>query len=835
MASAILPGTQVAARGLRWEVVYSQGAGEQQLYRLRCVEGSLRGTELDLLSPFEAIEPLAKDLAPDKAAPLPHWRLYMQAFLLEQALGPGAMLAAQPGRLEIQPYQLVPVMRALRMSRPRLLLADGVGLGKTIQAGLVLAELIARRRAHRVLIVSPAGPLLEQWSAEMINRFGLRFDRLDAARLQEIHQQNELGANPFDHVALGITSIDFVKQERVLQHLERTSYDVVIIDEAHHCAGLGTAADREDSQRRRLAEVLARRSDALLLLTATPHDGFDEHFASLVALLDPSLVDGRGELRGDAYRRHVVRRLKRHIKDPRTGEGLFKPRQVHPARVSFGEISHPRYAALQRGVIDLVAPQLRRALRQRRYGDVLAFLALLKRSVSTAAACAATLGAVGDRLDKLIAAGSEVQDERKQRLRTLRDYRRRVERFGVLSFEEERDVAGLEAEDIAAELAESGGEELEALLKTARREARREGDRLGRLETVRAAIRVLESLAEQARSEDPKLAAVEAALVRIRAADPGANVLVYTEYTDSQDALVQHLGDAARAGRFAGHVLALSGNDDDKTRARVTERFRTHDGLVLVSTDATAEGLNLHDRCHHLVHLELPYNPNRLEQRNGRIDRYGQKHEPDVRYLYLAGTFEERLLWRLVAKYEKQRARLTFVPNTLGVFGSEASSATMRLLEGVAEEDAKLFRTTEQPLVLDEPDETEGEAQAYRELLAEVERALAGFDKTAKTHAWLGEAGSQAEDSLAREADEARAAGARLGVGNISMFVIDAVRADLGPSAAERLDDTAWALRLSGPWRRHTRLRRGGRRRSAPDDGTHPRAHRRRAPARVSG
>src|SRR5690606_37072484 len=161
----------------------------------------------DVLVPFERVEAISKELDPEKAAGLAHWTLYHQAFLLEQALGPRALSAAQPGRLTIAPYQLVPVMRALRMSRVRLMLTDGVGLGKTIQAGLVMAELIARRRARRILIVTPAGPLMRQWGEEMRERFGLRFEVLDRDRLQAIRYQNELGANPFDHVQLGLISI----------------------------------------------------------------------------------------------------------------------------------------------------------------------------------------------------------------------------------------------------------------------------------------------------------------------------------------------------------------------------------------------------------------------------------------------------------------------------------------------------------------------------------------------------------------------------------------------------------------------------------------------------
>ena len=253
----LLPGTEVSARGVRWEIVFTQPAGEQRLYRLRCLESGLSGHILDVLVPFERVEPIAAEMTPAKAARLQEWRVFHDAFLLEQALGPHALLAAQPGRLKLAPYQLVPVMRALRMARPRLLLADDVGLGKTIEAGLVLAELIARRRAHRALIVSPAGPLLLQWQTEMRERFGLRFRVLDADALEEIRFASEIGANPFDHEALGLISIDFAKQEKILQHLERTQFDIVIVDEAHHCVVSGrlvtvktrSAADWRSSSR----------------------------------------------------------------------------------------------------------------------------------------------------------------------------------------------------------------------------------------------------------------------------------------------------------------------------------------------------------------------------------------------------------------------------------------------------------------------------------------------------------------------------------------------------------------------------------------------------------
>jgi superfamily II DNA or RNA helicase len=777
----LLPGTEVEARGLRWEVVFSERLAPQTLYRLRGLEGAVTGQELDLLHPFEPLQLIVHDFQPEKAAPLRNWLVYHQAFLLEQALGVDALLAVQPGRLRLEPYQLVPVLRAIRMSRPRLLLADGVGLGKTVQAGLVLTELIARRIAHRVLIVSPAGPLLEQWKMEMAERFGLRLDVIDRTRLEEIRKATELGSNPFDHIPLGLVSVDFLKQERILDQLERSSYDVVVIDEAHHCMDLGTTGEREDSQRRRLAQVLARRCDALLLLTATPHDGHDRSFASLCEILDPSLVDGRGALRGARYREHVVRRLKRHIKVPATGELLFKERIVHPKAVAPNPARHAPFIELQHALLDLVAPELRRAFRARRYSDVLSFIALLKRSVSTVAACRSTLEVVAERFQTILTGGAESQEGRRQRLRTLREYQRKLERFGTATPEEEEEHHLLEAEDLAHRLADL------------QREVRRGSRGLKRTADVVAALDDLVCLAENASHEDPKLQQLVDEIQFIRHEEPQANVLVYTEYITSQQAAAEALRAAG-----VGEVLTMSGDDPDAVRQAITGRFRRQNGLILVSTDTAAEGLNLHDRCHHLIHLELPFNPNRLEQRNGRIDRYGQTREPIVRYLYLHGTFEERILLRLIAKYERQRARLTFVPNTLGI-ATASDAASERLLQGLLEEDTRLFREEGTLFDFTQANEDEGADEATKELLEEIDRSLKGFERSATMHTWLGDAGLHAEEQLLTEANAARGRGDREGAVDLARFVTEAILLD-GGDIVGRVQDEVFEAMIPPSW-----------------------------------
>lgn len=760
----IIPGIEVSARGLRWEVVDAMPlTGEQTLFRLRGLDGAVKGEELDLLSPLETITPLATEINPEKAAPLQYWRLYHQAFLLEQALGSSALLAVQPGRLKAEPYQVVPLMRALRMPRPRLLLCDDVGLGKTIQAALIITEMMARRRAHRVLIVSPAGPLLRQWHRELLERFGLRVEVIDRAKLDDLRRKSELGANPFDQVPLGLVSVDFLKQERILEHIERTSYDIIVIDEAHHCADLGAATeDYDDSLRRDLAKVLARKCDLLLLLTATPHNGNDRSFASLLELLDASLVDGRGAVRGERYRANVVRRLKGHIKDPVTGEEKFKKRVVVPVPVTADKIKHAAFIEFQKALLDLIAPELQSAFHGRRYSDVLAFIALLKRSASTAFACAETLKVVRDRFRVFHREEGENQQRRRERIKTLTEYAKKIERFGTITYEEEQAQEYLVAEDVAEQL------------YLGQKEIRAVGRKLKRAGTMAEGLDEIVTLAEKATGCDPKLEAVVAEAEKIRKAEPRASILIYTEYTDSQDALVKAL-----ELKKLGTVLKLSGDDPEGDRIRLTGRFQSEDNLILVSTDASAEGLNLHQRCHHLIHLELPFNPNRLEQRNGRIDRYGQNFNPVIRYTYLRGTFEDRILLRLIAKYERQRSRLGFVPNTLGITYSRDASQE-RLLKGLMNEEAQLFEDKPGTFDFHNPDDDSLNTPAVQELLSEIDRSFKGFAKTAKSQPWLGESGVNAETALLGEAEQAGRSGEELSRVNLTEFVSNAVLLESG-------------------------------------------------------
>jgi superfamily II DNA or RNA helicase len=776
-------GSRVGARGLAWDVIEVAQLGAQQLLHLRCATGDLRGLEWDLLHPAERVELLRADLRPDAPGPLAAWRLHLQACLLEQVIGPADLLLAEPGRVQIEPYQLVPLMRALELPRPRLLLADGVGLGKTIEAGLIVCELIARRRAHRVLVISPAGPLLTQWDQEMRQRFGLRFTLIaDAASLQLQRRRLELGGNPFDATALCLTSLDFAKQERVLEELERSAWDLAIIDEAHHCISATASTDRDDTLRRRLAEVIARRSDGLLLLTATPHDGYDAHFASLIELLDPSLIDGRSGLAGTFYRRHVVRRLKTHIRNPRTGEALFRQRRVVPVRVEVaGDAAEP-VRAFHHALAALIAPRLRRAARERDHADALAFVSLLKRSGSTIAACVNTLRVVAARYGQLSANAADAEALRKERARALRAYRRRVLLFGVLDAAEDSDAMELEADGMAADLHSFGAKELASATRARRR----------RTDATLDALDALIRLGAAAEPHDPKLAAMLQEVRAVRAEHPAANVIVYTEYADSQLAALRAL---RAAPGIDGEVLAINGLDPEAERTRIAELCAEQDGIILISTDSLAEGLNLQQRCCNLIHLDLPYNPNRLEQRNGRIDRYGQAHDPCIRYLYLAGTFEERLLLRLIAKYEKARAHLDFMPDTLGVT-ADADAFGTGLVAGFAERQSQLFEDEPPSIRTLGHAAEEVNADVYRDLLHEIDRAFEGYDRSAVRHGWLADRGLNADAAQMRAADAAQRRGdALLGRVDLVDFVSSAIEMETASACAQ-----GGVLQLPADW-----------------------------------
>ena len=370
MTTEFQAGTTVRVRGGRFMVLSADLIGQTnggpiKRLRLRGLDEPFRNEEICVLHPIEEVEP---DDIPelDLAHPgrLARFQLLMDSSRLGLAPGDDRLVSSTRSRIEFEPYQQIPALRALELPRPRLLIADDVGLGKTIEAGLILRELNARRRAARILIVCPAS-IIEQWQTELSSKFGFQFKIFDSDGVAETRRSLEVGTNPWSAEPRVIASVDFIKRrEGAFRELSASRWDVIIIDEAHH---LASGNDDEMTDRFRLARWLAtENTGALLLLTATPHDGYDENFKALLSLLEPSIIVPGRDLKYDQYRRHMVRRLKRHV---RLQDGSPKFVEREPVQ-ALGVTLRAEEAALQQAVseeaanLDLLADKAIRADRE---------------------------------------------------------------------------------------------------------------------------------------------------------------------------------------------------------------------------------------------------------------------------------------------------------------------------------------------------------------------------------------------------------------------------------------------------------------------------------------
>jgi SNF2 family DNA or RNA helicase len=269
------PGERIFLRHRPWRVTKAEALDGVQLLGLEALDG-LSPRDLEVASPPDSYEVLpSENLVFDKRA-LDTFFSFASAHQLILASATGlrsAIQGALSGRVSLESYQLAPILHLLAKPRPRLLLADDVGLGKTIEAGLAMLELLARGRAKRILVVTPSGLML-QWQQELELRFGLHFDLVEnATGLSRVQERLAAGVSPWDLPRI-ITSIDYLKKETIRARALRHPWDLVVADEAHSLSRSGSPANPYDTQRTKLGKELARQSKGLLLLTATPHNGY---------------------------------------------------------------------------------------------------------------------------------------------------------------------------------------------------------------------------------------------------------------------------------------------------------------------------------------------------------------------------------------------------------------------------------------------------------------------------------------------------------------------------------------------------------------------------------
>lgn len=558
-------------------------------------------------------------------------RLGIQAHLLGIAYEYDPWFALSTSRVDPLPHQLDAVYNhLLRCPSVRFLLADDAGAGKTIMAGLLVRELKLRGLIERILVVCPAN-LSFQWQRELREKFDESFVVLKGSDIRD-----QYGVNQWQEHAQVITSLDFAKQEQILPGLTQAHWDLVIVDEAHRMS----ASDRSHkSQRYRLGESLRDHTAHLLLLTATPHKGDPENFSLFLQLLD---ADAYAEVKSihQAMDRGAAPFYLRRTKEAmvyfpkRADDGEWEAKKVFTKRIirTIGFEIAGEEDDLYRSVTEFVKRHSRRAaaLGDERRARAVGFLMSLyqRRLASSTHAVRRSLENRAERLEKGLALA------RKQALEAPPNL---------------PDLEELE------EMEDSERERLERLLEAV--------TLAGNPEEVRAEIADLRRLAgDAARVEESGTEAKLGRLERLMREegffeDPEQRLLLFTEFKDTLRYLLQRLRDwGFRVGCIHGGMRPGS-RDEPGTRLHAEQQFREGEIQVLVATEAAGEGINL-QCCHLLFNYDIPWNPNRLEQRMGRIHRYGQLRDCLIFNFFAANTVEGRVRQRLLEKLRQIRDAL---------------------------------------------------------------------------------------------------------------------------------------------------------------------------------
>ncbi|MBX3245866.1 MAG: DISARM system SNF2-like helicase DrmD [Myxococcales bacterium] len=508
----------------------------------------------------------------------------------------------------IEDYQLDPLVRAIDMARTNLLIADDVGLGKTIEAGLVIQEMLLRHRARTVLVLCPAS-LQEKWRVEMAEKFGLEFRIVDTEFVKRLRRERGVHANPWTAFPRLIASIDWAKQGEGMRLLRDVlpphptysrRFDMLVIDEAHNVAPtVGRYA--LESLRTRLVRLVAPHYQHKLFLTATPHDGYTESFTALLELLDDQRFSRNVLPPEDQLARVMVRRLKSDLVDA-DGKKLYPVRRLEALNVEYTDDERAARKLLDEYIASREAQDDRAGIASHFVHQL-----LRKRLASSPAAFGSTL-----------ARHVATLEGRVEKLRASR-LDERILRRAISKSEEDY------ADDDSRETAE-----VEAIEEASRR-LRPLSDAEKKL------LARLRSWAEVAGHKPDSKAA---SLLRWLEATlrPGGHwsktrVILFTEYRATQKWLQEIL---ASHGFGASRLALLFGGMDPKERESIKAAFQADPSespvRILLATDAASEGIDLQNHCNLLVHVEIPYNPNVMEQRNGRVDRHGQKQSEVVIY-----------------------------------------------------------------------------------------------------------------------------------------------------------------------------------------------------------
>lgn len=556
----LAPGARVEIRGVEWIVrrVDPTSTGGYSV-AVTGVSELVRGREARFLTEIEGkgivvLDPAETRLVGDESPQYRDTRLYVEALLRQSPPTTSDVWIGHQAAIDLLPYQLEPALAALDRPRQRILMADAVGLGKTIEVGILLAELIKRGKGKRILVVCGRS-MMTQLQKELWSRFTIPLVSLDSDVIRRVERDLPTSTNPFHYYDKTIISIDTLKQDGVYRvALENAWWDVIVIDEAHRVALRGDT----NKLNYKLARLLATRSDTLVMTSATPHDGCPESFASLMNMLDPTAIaNPRDYTKDDIKGLHV-----RHFKKDVTAQlgAAVKQRRLLKAKAA----ATPE----EEGAFEVLAGLTFESFdRRRRPGQHLFRTGLEKALFSSPAAC----------------------------LQTVRERLRKLE--GVSTEEAARDRDGLKRLE-------------EALLPIT-------PDRFSRYQRL---LQLLRNPSE----------------LGWTGSDPKDRLVIFTERIETLKLLKASL--QRDFGLRDEQVATLHGQDGtDVEQQRVVEDFGRDKSPIrlLLATDMASEGLNLHFLCRKMVHFDTPWSFIVFQQRNGRIDRYGQERQPLIAYLFV--------------------------------------------------------------------------------------------------------------------------------------------------------------------------------------------------------
>jgi superfamily II DNA or RNA helicase len=743
-------GSLVHVRSRRWLVddVTDLGNGASPLVRLACADDDAQGQVLEVYWDYEIDQRVLdeeawSDLGNRGFDPADRFAAYVHTigWNCVTATDPNLFQAPFRAGIKIDAYQMEPLRKALQLPRVNLFIADDTGLGKTIEAGLIARELLLRKKAKTIVVAAPPS-VLEQWQGELEDRFGLVFEVLDRAYVAKVRRERGFGVNPWRTHSRFLVSHNLLIDPAYADPLRAwlgamQPGSLLILDEAHHAAPASSGRYGIETKFTRAVRDLSGRFEHRLFLSATPHNGHSSSFSTLMELLDPYRFTRGVKVRSKkALETVMVRRLKEDI---RRVQGGFPERRVVPIVIDGLPSDAPEIELSQ------LLDAYRRAREQR-------FARASKRAQTSAGLLVVGLQ---QRLLSSIEAFAL----------SLAVHRRTIERQRAKEQDDERPLAdpqsflaAPDADDDRAEwsdqeLAQDDANQVEAL--TADAEAEANLDAAAHAEEQRLLGR-MQAVAEAARHRpEAKLRALLDWVQKHQLPEMGQRgarwsdrrLLIFTENREGTKRYLKAMLEGAIDGseRAEQRIAVIDGHTAGARRKEIQQRFNAppaHEPLrILIATDAAREGLNFQAHCADLIHYDLPWNPGRIEQRNGRIDRKLQPaDEVRCHYFVLPQRVEDRVLQVLVRKTETIRRELGSLSQVIdrdleaalaGGIRHDDADRLARTLEGAdLPEERKAATREELDLARERADALSQQIERCRTLL-DRSRRWVDFDRTA--------------------------------------------------------------------------------------------------------